>query len=130
MELGHAVLAFHSESCVLCVATFRNKKNAEIRRHGVKTNVNYRDHFSTRTTIRVGGPDQVSSVEEHHGRHANGTRLIDVLGQTGTPFAEPDMRRGPILQSGQNVQSGHQENHTEHRVATETSARSRSTRSN
>ena len=84
------------------------------------------------TTIRVGisGPDQVSSAEEQHGGHANGTRPIDVLGQTGNPFAEPDLRRGLILQAGQNVQSGHQENHTQHRVARETIARSRSSRSN
>ena len=36
----------------------------------------------TRTTIRVGKPglDQVSSAEAQHGRHANGTRPIDVLG--------------------------------------------------
>ena len=41
-----------------------------------------------------------------------------------------NLRRGSILQAGQNVQSGHQENHTEHSVARETIARSRSTRSN
>ena len=77
----------------------------------------------------VSGPDQVSSAEEHCG-HANSTRPIDLLGPTGTPSAEPNLRRGSILRAGQNVQSGHQENHTEHRVARETIARSRSTRSN
>ena len=43
---------------------------------------------------------------------------------------KPNLRRGSILQAGRIVQSGHQENHIEHRVATETIARSRSTRSN
>ena len=78
----------------------------------------------------ISGSDQVSSVEEQHARHANGTRPVDLLGPTGIPLAEPDLRRGSILQAGQYVQSGHQENHTEHSVARETIARSRSTLSN
>ena len=83
----------------------------------------------SRTTIRVGisGPDQVSSAQGQHSRRANGARPIDLLGPTGTPSAGPNLRRGSILQAGQNE---HQENHTEHRVARDTIARSRSTRSN
>ena len=62
---------------------------------------------------------QVSSAEGQHGRH--GTRPYRLLlGSTGTLSAEPNLRRGPILQAGQNVRSGHQENHAEHRVARET----------
>ena len=42
----------------------------------------------------------------------------------------PHLRRGSILQAGHDVQSRHSEDHTEHRVARETTAHSRSTRSN
>ena len=65
-----------------------------------------------------------------HGRHANGTRAYRRTGPIGTHLAKPNLRRGSILQAGQNVQSGYQENHTEYRVARETVARSRSTQSN
>ena len=51
-----------------------------------------------------------------------GTRLIDVLGQSKTPSPEPNLRRGSMLQA----ESGRR---TEHRVARETIARSRRTRS-
>ena len=46
------------------------------------------------------------------------------------PLSPTNMRRGAILQAGQNVESIHQENHAEHRVSGETVPRSRSTRSN
>ena len=32
----------------------------------------------------IPGPDQVSSAEEQHGWHANGTSSTDLLGSTGT----------------------------------------------
>ena len=84
-----------------------------------------------RTHTRMSGPDQVSPAEEQHGRHANGTRPIDLVGPTVSPSAEPNLRRGSILQAGQNVLlSEHQESHTEYRVARETIARYRSTQSN
>ena len=68
------------------------------------------------------GPDQVSSAEGQHCRHANGTICtgllgpegqrgghtnsaghFGLLGSTGTPSADPNLRRGPILQVGQRI---------------------------
>ena len=43
-----------------------------------------RTHSRTTTRVGVSGPDQVSSAEGQHGRHANGTRSIDLMGPTGT----------------------------------------------
>ena len=60
----------------------------------------------------------------------NGTRHSDLLGPTGTALTNSNMRRGAILQAGQNVQSKHEENRAEHRVSGETAPRSRSTWSN
>ena len=83
-------------------------------------------------TIRLGipGPDRFSSAEEQHSGHANSTGPVDLLGPSGTPSVKPNLRRGPILQAGQDVQSRRQENHAEHRVTRETTALFRSTRSN
>ena len=102
--------------------------DADLRRKGAARGA--KTHPRTTTRVGISGPDQVSSAEEQHGRHANGTRHIDLLGPNGTPSAELNLRRGSILQARQNVQRGHQEKHTEHRVARETIARSRSTLSN
>ena len=88
----------------------RAKTDADSRRKGAARGA--RTHSST--TIREGilGLDQISSAEGQHGWHANGTRPINLLGSTGTPSAEPNLRRGSILQTGQNVQSRRQENRT------------------
>ena len=58
-----------------------------------------------RPTIRLGilGPDQVSQAEEQHSGHANSTRPFDLPGSSGTPSTKPNLRRGPILQAGQDV---------------------------
>ena len=66
--------------------------------------------------VGISGPGQISLAEEQHGRHAKGTRDYDLLGSSGTPPTKPNLLRGPILQAGEDVPSGHQENHTEHRV--------------
>ena len=58
------------------------------------------------------------------------TRPFDLLGSSGTPSTKPNLRRGSTLQAGRDVKRRRQENHAEHRVARETDARSRSTRSN
>ena len=86
----------------------------------------------SRTTIRVGisGLDQISAAEVQHCRHENGTWPIDILGPIGTFSSDPKFRRGSILQSGHNVQTGHQEHLTERRVAKKTIVCSRSTPSN
>ena len=67
----------------------------------------------TRGPIRVGfpGSDQASSGEGYEvgTRTAHGHRAL--VGSTGTPSADPNLRRGPILQVGQHVQSRRQDNH-------------------
>ena len=62
--------------------------------------------------------------------HVKSTKHLDLLDSSGTPSANPNLRRGSILQAGQNVQSRRQESHAGHRVTRETAGRSRSTRSN
>ena len=57
-------------------------------------------------------------------------RHSDILGQTGTALSNADLRRGTFLQIGQNVQSRHQESHSEHRFSGETAPRCRCTQSN
>ena len=72
----------------------------------------------SRTTLREG----VSGLD----RHANGTRPVDLLSPTGTMLPNEICDEVRFCR----LQRGHQENHTEHRVAREKIARSRSTRSN
>ena len=78
----------------------------------------------------VPGSGQVSSAERHGSGITNGPGNSELLGSTGTSLASRNMRRGAILQAGQNIQSRRQENHVEHRVTRETITRSRSTQSN
>ena len=70
----------------------------------------------TRSTIRVGilGLGQVSPSEAQRSGRENSTGHSDILGQTGTALSFADLRRGTLLQAGQNVQSRHQESDAEH----------------
>ena len=105
----------------------------QLRRTASRTN---RDGGARDSTTVVAKPKQTArssrraSTKSCSRPSSRRIRWCDVLGQTGTSSAEPNRRRGSILQAGQNVQSGHQENHIEHRVARETVARSQSTRFN
>ena len=78
--------------------------------------VSNKTRFQCCRTHRLG---QISSAEGQHSGHANSTRPLDILCSSGTPSAKPNLRRGPILQAGQDVQSRRQENHAEHRVTRE-----------
>ena len=89
---------------------------------------------SPRPTLRVGvpGPGQVSSAERHKSGSTKGTGNSELPGPTGSSLSlsSPNMRRGAILQTGQNVQSRCEENNVKHRVTGKTTPRSRSTQSN
>ena len=98
--------------------TYAEKVRQEVRRH------TQRPLFVWTSLVLIRSLQQRSNTV--------GTQTAQSLSTywAGTPSVKPHLRRSSILQAGQIVQSGHQENHTEHGVTRKMIARSRSTWSN
>ena len=79
----------------------------------------------------ISGPDHVSSAQGQHGRHEEKAQGLSTHRARLEPLLPNQIcDEVRFCRLDNNVQCGHQENHSEHRVARETIARSRSTRPN
>ena len=108
-------------------------------RQHAETDANLRGESATgrtrvypRPTVRLGipGSDKDPPSEAQRSWSANGAGNRGLLGPPGTASASPNLRRGEILQAGQNVQSRCQENCTQHSITRATVPRSRRARPN
>ena len=108
----------------------RQHAEADANLRGKGTTKGARTH--SRTTFRMGEPGSglVSSAERQYSGSTNSTGNCELVCLTGASFSSPNMRRDAILQAGQNVQSGREENNVKYRVTGKTTPRTRSTQSN